>query len=64
MWKETLAKYFSTVASIIGGSHVTSLSENEFSNHSHNGIQIIETVYNNSLFQIKPVKNKDVQVSF
>ena len=44
------------------GAAMTSLSENEFSNHR--GIQIIETVYNNSSFQIKNVNTKDVQVSF
>lgn len=58
---EILVNYFSTIASNIGGNHVTSLSESEFNNHS--SIQMTETVYNNSIFQIKRV-NTDVQVSF
>lgn len=58
---EILVNYFSTIASNIGGNDVTSLSESEFNNHS--SIQMTETVYNNSIFQIKRV-NTDVQVSF
>lgn len=58
---EILVNYFSTIASNIGGNDVTSLSESEFNNHS--SIQMSETVYNNSIFQIKRV-NTDVQVSF
>lgn len=57
-----LVNYFSTIASNIGGNHVTSLSESEFNNDS--SIQMTETVYNNSIFQIKRVNTEDVQVSF
>ena len=40
---ETLADYFSTIASDIGGNHVISLTENEFNKHS--SVQMIETIY-------------------
>lgn len=59
---ETLANYFSTTASDIGGNHVISLTENEFNNHS--SVQMIETIYNNSSFQFKHVNTKDAQESF
>lgn len=59
---EILVNYFSTIGSNIGGNHVTSLSESEFNNHS--SIQMTETIYNNSIFQIKRVNTDDVQVSF
>ena len=59
---ETLANYFSTIASDIGGNHVISLSENEFNNHS--SVQMIETIYSNSSFQFKHVNTRDVQDSF
>ena len=57
-----LANYFSTIASGIGGNHVTSLTENEFNNHS--SVQMIETIYSNSSFQFKHINTKDVQDLF
>ena len=59
---ETLANYFSTIASDIGGNRVISLSENEFNNRS--SVQMIETIYSNSSFQFKHVNTRDVQDSF
>ena len=56
---ETLANYFSTIASDIGGGHVISLTENEFNNHS--SVQMIETIYSNSSFQFKHINTEDVQ---
>ena len=46
----------------IGGSHVISLTENEFNNHS--SVQMIETIYSNSSFQFKHINTKDVQDLF
>ena len=40
---ETLANYFSTITSDIGGNHVISLTENEFNKHS--SVQMKETIY-------------------
>lgn len=57
---EILVNYFSSIASNIGGNHVASLSESKFNDHS--SIQMTETVYNNSIFQIKRVNTEDVQV--
>ena len=54
---ETLANYFSTIASDIGGNHVISLTENEFNNHS--SVQMIETIYSNSSFQFKHINTKE-----
>ena len=59
---ETLANYFSTIASDNGGNHVISLTENEFNNHS--SVQMIETIYSNSSFQFKHMNIKDVQDLF
>ena len=59
---ETLANYFSTIASDIGGNHVISLTENEFNKHS--SVQMIETIYSNSSFQFKHINTKDVQDLF
>ena len=59
---ETLANYFATIASDIGGNHVISLTENEFDNHS--SVQRIEIIYNNSSIQFKHVNTKDVHDSF
>ena len=59
---ETLANYFSTIASDIGGNRVISLSENEFNNRS--SVQMIETIYSNSSFQFKHVNTRDAQDSF
>ena len=60
---ETLAIYFSTIASDIGGNHVIiiSLTENEFNNHS--SVQMIETIYSNSSFQFKRINTKDVMAN-
>ena len=57
---EILVNYFSSIASNIGGTHEASLSESKFNDHS--SIQMTETVYNNSIFQIKRVNTEDVQV--
>ena len=46
----------------IGGNHVISLTENEFNNHSC--VQMIETIYSNSLFQFKHINTKDIQDLF
>ena len=43
-------------------SHVISLTENEFNNHS--SVQMIETIYRNSSFQFKHITTKDVQDLF
>ena len=59
---ETLANYFSTITSDIGGNHVISLTENEFNKHS--SVQMIETIYSNSSFQFKHINTKDVQDLF
>ena len=59
---ETLANYFSTIASDNGGNHVISLTENEFNKHS--SVQMIETIYRNSSFQFKHINTKDVHDLF
>ena len=59
---ETLANYFSTITSDIGGNHVISLTENEFNKHS--SVQMIETIYSNSSFQFKHINTEDVQDLF
>ena len=56
---ETLANYFSTIASDIAGNHVISLTENEFNKHS--SVQMIETIYGNSSFQFKHINTKDTR---
>ena len=56
---ETLADYFSTIASDIGGNHVISLTENEFNKHS--SVQMIETIHSNSSFQFKHINTKDTR---
>ena len=56
---ETLANYFSTIASGIAGNHVINLTENEFNKHS--SVQMIETIHSNSSFQFKHINTKDTR---
>ena len=48
---ELLAGHFNTVAANIGGNHVTSLTENDYKNHS--SVKAIEGGYKGNKFEFK-----------
>ena len=56
---ELLAGNFNTVAANIGGSHITSLTENDHKNHS--SVKAIEGGYKGNEFEFKEFNKEEVQ---
>ena len=56
---ELLAGHFNTVAANIGGNHVTSLTENDYKNHS--SVKAIEGGYKGNKFEFKEFNKEEVQ---